>query len=483
MEWSGLPLSLVSEPGKRLQRGTGEKSTLVPGGVGEEKQRIKMGIKESVEQAKKFLLGTLWELELATVGRAQRSLYHGLRVVYMVFRGFLTDRCLLRASALSYSSLLSLVPLLAVAFSVLTHFGAHKALQERFIPQMTPGPAQEILGHATNFAKNVNVATLGSLGMAALFLTAIVVLGNVEHAFNDVWGVKRGRSPFRKFTDYLSVLIVGPLLAALALTFTASLQSNYVIEALGLTGVINWLLDLVPYFFLWLLLTLVYAFLPNTKVRFRAALAGGVVAGTLWQIAQWGYVKFQVGLVNYERIYASFASFPVFLAWVYVCWVIILFGAEISFACQNVQTYRLERHASSASFAAKETLALRTTIAISSAFHSGERIPSAEELSTSWSVSVRLLNEVLAQLEARGLLSRMSGDTLRYQPAKVLGKISVNDVLEAICQHGDHLARTEGGPEKEYVEKLISRRQQLTGKEIGSVNMQEIVLELEKQKE
>ena len=441
-----------------------------------------MEIKESVQQAKKFLLGTLWELELATLGRARRSLYHALRVACMVFRGFLTDRCLLRASALSYLALLSLVPLLAVAFSILTALGVQNILEEEFLPAITAPPAQEILRYAIDFTRNVNANALGLLGVGALILTAITVLGNVERAFNDIWGVKRPRNFFRKFTDYLSVLIVGPLLAALALTFTASLQSNYVVKTLGLTWLMNKLLDVVPYLFLWLMLTSVYSFLPNTKVRFRAALTGGVVAGTLWQIAQWGYVKFQVA-AGYRAVYASFAQFPIFLVWVYICWVIILFGAEISFACQNVQTYRLEGHAPSASFAAKETLALRAAIAISSAFHSGERIPSAEELSASWSVSIRLLNAVLAQLEARGLLSRMSGDTLRYQPAKVLAKISVNDVLEAIRQHGDHLARTEGGPEKEYVQKLISRRQQLTDKEIGSVNMQEIVLELEEQKE
>ncbi len=464
------------------KRDLGEKRPGPRAGWARRSEGTKMEIKESVQQAKKFLLGTLWELELATLGRARRSLYHALRVACMVFRGFLTDRCLLRASALSYLALLSLVPLLAVAFSILTALGVQNILEEEFLPAITAPPAQEILRYAIDFTRNGNANALGLLGVGALILTAITVLGNVERAFNDIWGVKRPRNFFRKFTDYLSVLIVGPLLAALALTFTASLQSNYVVKTLGLTWLMNKLLDVVPYLFLWLMLTSVYSFLPNTKVRFRAALTGGVVAGTLWQIAQWGYVKFQVA-AGYRAVYASFAQFPIFLVWVYICWVIILFGAEISFACQNVQTYRLAGHAPSASFAAKETLALRAAIAISSAFHSGERIPSAEELSASWSVSIRLLNAVLAQLEARGLLSRMSGDTLRYQPAKVLAKISVNDVLEAIRQHGDHLARTEGGPEKEYVQKLISRRQQLTGKEIGSVNMQEIVLELEGQKE
>ena len=175
---------------------------------------------------------------------------------------------------------------------------------------------------------------------------AVKMLSTVENSFNTIWGVKRSRSIFRKTSDYLSVLIVGPVLVAAAIAITASLENISFAQIILSQGIIKQLIiHFVPFVSLWIAFTGVYIFMPNIRVKIQHALIGGVIAGTIWQIVQWVYINFGIGVAKYNAIYGGFAQFPLFLIWLYISWLIVLFGAEISFASQNVKTYTQEKWA------------------------------------------------------------------------------------------------------------------------------------------
>jgi len=179
-----------------------------------------------------------------------------------------------------------------------------------------------------------------------------------------------------------------------------------------------------------------YFFVPNTRVRFRYALLGGVAAGALWSLASWGYIRFQFGLANYTLLYSTFAQFPVLLMWIYVSWIILLFGAELAFAYQNVKTYAMERLSEGASYAYREAAGVRAMLEIARRFDAGRPGLVAEEAAERWSVPTRLLNDTLAHLEDAALVRRSGADPVAYLPARPLQRITLGDVVHALRSHG-----------------------------------------------
>ncbi len=245
---------------------------------------------------------------------------------------FVTHQAPLRASALTYTTLLSLVPFLAIAFSVLKGLGVQNAL-EPLLLQVAGESSRETVSQIIGYVNNTNVKSLGVVGLLFLLVTVVSLLSTIEDAFNNIWGVLETRSLQRRFSDYLSVVVVGPLLLMVAMSMTSSLQSQWLVQWL----VRNTLLGeaillpfrLVPYLSVWVAMTFLYSYIPNARVRFRSAVLGGVVAGTIWQVTQWGYFHFQVGVANYNAIYGALAALPIFLVWIYTSWLIVLFGLEL----------------------------------------------------------------------------------------------------------------------------------------------------------
>ena len=248
------------------------------------------------------------------------------RVLANAIRNFFENDDLLRASALTYTSALSIVPILALAFSALKGLGAADQLRplvERYLAFGSDATSDELM----HFVENVNATALGTVGAAFLIGTVISTLGNIEQAFNSIFHVPRSRSYLRRFSDYLSVLFTVPLLAAAALGLTTMVEVRVSIAPL--------LVHVAPYIFIWAGFFFLYVFFPYTKVRYTPALLGSGVAAILFQFAQWGYVKFQVGMSNYRAIYGALATLPIFLLWTYIAWGLILFGAEVTAAAQR----------------------------------------------------------------------------------------------------------------------------------------------------
>jgi membrane protein len=314
------------------------------------------------------------------------------RVLVNSVENFFENDDLLRASALTYTSTLSIVPILALAFSVLKGLGEAdqvRPLVARYLALGSQSTSDQLMG----FVENVNATALGAIGAAFLLGTVISTLGNIEQAFNGIFHVPRSRSYLRRFSDYLSVLFTVPLLAAAALAFTAMVEVR-----VSLFPIIA---HLIPYLFIWAGFFFLYVFFPFTKVRYTPALIGSGVAAILFQLAQWGYVRFQVGMANYRAIYGALATLPIFLLWTYIAWAVILFGAEITAAAQRGANLPLLRPASP-DFPCAATLHVLVMLARQQLLR--DRGVTVLELAHWLGVSVATIDPIIARLKADGLV-------------------------------------------------------------------------------
>jgi membrane protein len=249
---------------------------------------------------------------------------------------FIDDRCSTLASALAFSSMLSIVPFLAILFAILKALDVHTILAPMLLANVAVG-SQEIVTRILHYINNTHVGSLGAVGLIALFLTVMATLDNVEEAFNQICCVESGKAVHHKLRDYLIVIFAIPLLIALAVSITTSLQHQGIVQwFLGLPGLgSKLLLRTVPFLSIWIALVCLYIFIPNRRIRFRHALTGALLAGTAWQLAQWTFLHFQLGVSRYNAIYGTLALLPAFMIWIYTSWMIVLAGMEIVWHLQN----------------------------------------------------------------------------------------------------------------------------------------------------
>jgi len=272
--------------------------------------------------------------------------YHKIWNVFrMLVEKFLADRCLMYASALAFSSMLSVVPFLAILFAILKALNMHNVLAPMVLSNVTAG-SHEVITRILDYISNTDVGSLGVVGLVTLLVSVVATLDNVEDAFNQIWGLKRGKKVHHKLRDYLVVIFGVPILIALTVTITTTLQHQGVVQwFFNLPGFGHLLLLLfrtVPYLSIWIALVCLYLFMPNTRVRVGSALAGGLLAGTVWQLAQWGYIHFQIGVSRYNAIYGTMALLPVFMVWIFASWVIVLAGMEIVWFLQGEMSPRIQ---------------------------------------------------------------------------------------------------------------------------------------------
>jgi len=385
-----------------------------------------------------FFSKTLWEMDPAAAGGIKRRSISLLQFMSFTSSKFIADDSLLRATALSFTTLLSIVPLLALAFSVLKGLGAQNKLAPLILNQVAAG-SEVVVNQIISYIGNTNMTSVGVIGLVALIYTAINMLGSIEEAFNVVWGVSETRTLYRKFSDYLSILVSAPLLLLAATSITTTLQSealvNWLLERTYFGGLFLFLLQLIPYLSIWSALFLLYILIPNTRVRYRSALIGAVLAGTLWQLAQWGYIHFQVGAGNYNAIYGTLAALPILMIWIFLSWVIVLFGMEVVAAHQNLATFRRDIRGRSVSQCLKELVALAALRHIAEAFHKGEPGWSDQRLAVRLRIPRHIMCDTLAQLEATRYIVH-SAEQGTYYPARELDQIELAGVLHSLRSEG-----------------------------------------------
>ena len=421
------------------------------------KSSSKPGIRDLIFRATTFIRTDIWRIRLSDLPFGKSFLIRQLRIIILTIRGFDEDKCFVRASSLTFYTLLSIVPVAAMFFGVAKGFGFEKVLERRLYENFRG--QEEIIEKVISFSNSLLQETQGGIiagiGLAVLFWSALKVLNHIERSFNDIWQIKTGRGWGRKFSDYLAIMLISPILIILSGSATVFIttQVEQITQRVALVGMfspfISFMLKFLPYVLVWMLFTFLYVLMPNTKVQFRAGLVGGVVAGTLYQIAQATYISFQVGATRYNAIYGSFAALPLFLMWLQISWWIVLFGAELSFANQNVDTYEYEPDCLNISPGFKKLLTLQVIHLLVHNFSNGEKPLTDSQISHQLNMPVRLVHQIIFDLIESGLVSetRTKADKeFAYQPARDINIMSIQYVLDALDQKGsDNLpvAKTE----------------------------------------
>ena len=363
------------------------------------------------------------------------------RFAYALLRDLAHGDLSLRAMSLVYTTMLAIVPLLAFAFSVLKGLGFHRDLQPLLQGFLNPlGPrAAELSEQIVGFVDNVSGSTLASISIAILLFSALSMAQKVEGSFNFVWRVDHPRSFARRFGEYLSVMLIGPLVMSVAMGFTATLASTTAMRQLREIGVIGagieGLSALTPYVLVIVSFTFLYVFVPNTRVRLVPAAIGGVFAGVLWAGGGSLFTSFVVSVSRTEAIYAGFAIVIVAMTWLYLSWLILLLGAQLAFYVQNSDYLPLGQRAPSASNATRERLALSAMLLVGRDFEKPGHGWRIESLAARIRVPRHLLEPVAAALMNAGLLTRTSEH--RLVPARDLRRIEIAAILAAV-RSGEH---------------------------------------------
>jgi len=434
----------------------------------------------SIRQIKTRLFDDFVDSELSELTQYKRWLHSGLRIGVMVVRDFVQNLVKLQAMALAFETLLSLAPLLAVVFSLLKAFGVHNRMEPALAEALAPlgEKGQEITDHLIGFVDKMSASALGSVGLVTLFITVLSLMSTIEDSFNHVWRVKSPRRLARRFSDYLSAIVVGPVLVFAAVTITATLQNNAIVHALAslqaFGAVILFLLRLIPYITLWGAFTFVYIFIPNTRVRLSSALVGGLVAALLWQTVGWGFAVFVTSSTRYYVIYSSFAILLLFLLWLHVGWMIVLLGAQVAYAHQHIHFYQREHDLLAQSTSGREKLALQLLVLIGRNFYQGLDPINVLELSNRMRLPAGVIKELLQMLtQTRVLIS------LADEESFVLGRdpqsISIKEILDSVRNGGKKAnLLSDGNQEESQVNELLLKVDQsvskaLEGQSLGTL--------------
>lgn len=379
----------------------------------------------------------VWDTDPRGQPRLVGALVQALRIAAVVARDTVRGPLTLQATSLVYTTLLALIPLLAVVFSVLKGFGVHNQLEPLLLNFLAPleGKGAEVTRNILQFVSNIRVGVLGAVGVGLLLYTSVSLIQKTEQAFNSIWHVRRGRRLVRRIGDYLSIIVIGPLLVFTALGVTASLTSSGILKPLGLATLAA---KIIPYLLIIGAFAFLYIFIPNARVRVRSAFVGATVAGILWQSAGWAFTAFVVGSGQYRAVYASFAILILFMIWVYLCWLIMLIGASIAFYHQHPEHVSREPRETSAllSNRRRERLGLLIARLIGDHYYTGRPPWTAAALARRLQHPLVSVEQLLDAYADNGLIARTRDTPTAYLPARALETVPLSDVLHAIRATG-----------------------------------------------
>lgn len=402
---------------------------------------------ERINTLRRFLEKDLWRInEDESQSAMQRSYYLLLKKLVLTIQRFINDRLVNRAAALTYTTMLATVPILAIVFAIARGFGFSKVM-EKLMRESFQGhdtAIDALLESVNTYIQNTHSGLFIGIGFIMLIWTVLILTSNIENAFNAIWQVKKPRGAFRKFTDYFSLLLLFPLLLVFVSGFSIFMATivKELPDFILLGATARFLLRLAPYLFTGILFTGLYIFMPNTHVGFRHALVPGLLAGAAFQGLQYFYINSQLWISNYNAIYGSFAAIPMFLIWTQISWCICLFGAELSYANQNVDYYNFEYDIRHTSRQYHDFVTLLILSAVCKRFAHPEAQPyTANTLAAELKLPLRMVNNLLYELtELHWLvpvtpIDDKSGEEA-YLPSRDLEQIRVKEVLLSIHHKG-----------------------------------------------
>jgi len=388
-----------------------------------------------------FLTEKIWQVRLDKVhNKRQGFLIKQLRIFSLAVKGFNQDDCLTKATALTFYTLFSIVPILALIFAIAKGFGYEKDIQDKLIQDYAE--YADILKRAFEFAGAMLASTKGGLiagiGVLLLLWSVMKLLMGIENNFNYIWEIKRGRSVVRKITDYLAIMIVTPIFLLVSGGLTVAIQTG-----LGsfefLSGAATVLLKILAWGLSATTFALLYLVLPNTRVNVRSAFIAGVIAMALFQLVQWLYIKFQIGANSMNAIYGGFAALPLFLIWVQYSWYIVLFGCELAFANQNVDHYELEKDINKLSSRYRKAISLLVANLVAKRFYERQDPLNAKQIADKLDLPLRLVRNVINEFIETGIFVEIKGEKEKegaYQPGLTESQLTVRNILNVVDEKG-----------------------------------------------
>lgn len=401
-------------------------------------------MKESIKKMFGFFRHGVWTVDESKLKRRQRYFVKLVRIIIIAFEDFMEKNLILQASALTFYTLLSIVPVAAMVFGIAQGFGLEERLREELFRAFNEQPEllEQLLGFSERLLDNTEGGIMAVFGFIVLLWSVLQVISSIEESFNSIWQVTVPRTWIRKFTDYFSILLLAPVLviAMGSITiFISTIITGFAEEWINLgflKQIIVFSIKLIPFVLSSLLFMFIYTVIPNTKVKAKPALIAGIVAGFFFQFFQWGYVEFQVGVSRYNAIYGSFAFFPLFIIFLQLSWVIVLIGAEVSYSLQNIELHMDERLHFVPSKKEKLILAISTLGLVGQRFETGEKPYTAEELCQRLNLPYKVVKEYCFELHLAGLLNEIVDEkeegSLGYQPALGVDKLTLAYVMDRL---------------------------------------------------
>ena len=429
-----------------------------------------------------WLNTAIWETSLTSMHRWQAWLIQMLRILIATARDIAGGLPTLRAMGLVYTTLLSLVPLLAVSFSVLKGFGVHNQVEPLLLNLLEPLGEQgvEITDKIIGFVDNVNVKVLGSLSLVFLFYTVISLLTKIEQALNNTWRIREYRGIIQRITEYISVIMVGPILIFTAIGLTASISTSTVAGALASMegfGTLIWFVSKLTSFLLVAgAITFIYILVPNEKVKFRSAFTGAVAAALLWKLTGWLFASFVAGSAKYSAIYSGFAVAIIFMIWLYLSWLILLIGASVGFYHQHPERTSSRQQVLRLSARLREKIGLLLMLRIGQSFHRDSAKLTKQQLSKNLDISAEALSLIIRPLEKHGLLTESCDKKRVYLPGRSLEHIKIAEIWHAVrsAQESTHL-NPDNVASDESVDRLLKNINESINSSLDDMTLLDLV--------
>jgi membrane protein len=422
-----------------------------------------------LEKIRQFIEIELWNIDLSEKGKFQGFFIRQLRIIVIAGKGFLQNNIQEKASALTYYTLLSIVPTIALIFGVAKGFGFEEKLKTDILSNADSNKEvwENVVVFAESMLDNTRGGLIAGIGIVVLLWSVMKLLNSIEEAFNNIWEIRQGRSLTRKLADYMAIMIFAPVLLILSSSVTVFIRSQVdtLTEQFALIGffgpLLHFLFTLSPYILMWASFTLLYTIMPNTRVKVGSAFIAGVLAGSSFQFFEWLYISLQFGVSKYNAIYGSFAALPLFLIWLQTSWLIVLVGAELSFANQNVDNYQFESSSEEMSVTTVKIITVLVIKRIIQQFLSGGTPLSSDELSKETEIPVRLVRQALFRLTQAGLIAETPTDddkTMAYLPLRDINTIRIADINQSIEDRGTKFVTENKALLNPVLEKLNAMR-------------------------
>ncbi len=428
--------------------------------------------------------GFVWDTNTHDAPFYKRFFIHSMRIGQAVIRDLADGQLSLRAMSLVYTTVISLVPLLALSFVVLKGFGGgNDGIEQSMMDFLEPlgDKREEIVPRLMEFIENVNIAALGSVGLAVFVYTAITMMQKIEKSFNYVWQVSRARTFAQRFSDYLSVLMVVPLLIVVSASMTASIRSNIIDEYLGDFPLVLTAIEtvglVVPYLIMAAGFAFIYVFVPNTRVKLKSAFIGGLITAVAWKTMGWIFTLLVANSSAHTAIYSAFATIIVFMVWLYFGWTVLLIGSSVAFYHQNPKSLRVRRDQVRLSNKAHEKLALTVSYLIARNYQESGEPWTIDSLAEHLNMPVLAIERVVKHLEDSGLFIE-SKEPAGYYPAHPLEQMRVKQIIDAIRDVGNHqYLSLRKSREEPLVESYFDNADKVLEDNLGKQTLKDLVWE------